>query len=56
MKQKVIKYHSDLFNQEVTIKVDDSLNKLKGKILAPNKLIAANKALKKLSNSPAIQL
>lgn len=56
MKQKVIKYHSDLFNQEVTIKVDDSLNMLKGKILAHNKLIATNKALKKLSNSPAVQL
>ena len=51
MKQKVIKYHSDFFRQEVTLTVDDNLNKLKGKILAPRKLEAANKALLKLKNS-----
>ena len=48
MKQKVIKYQSDLFKQEVTLTVDENLNKLKGKILAPKKLEAANKALRKL--------
>lgn len=48
MKQKVIKYQSDLFKQEVTLTVDENLNKLKGKVLAPKKLEAANKALRKL--------
>ncbi len=50
MKQKVVKYTSELFGQEVTLIVDESLNKLKGKVLAPKKLEAANKALKKLKN------
>ena len=50
MKQKVIKYQSDLFKKEVTLTVDEALNKLKGQILAPRKLEAANKALKKLKN------
>ena len=50
MKQKVIKYQSDLFKQEVTLTVDENLNKLKGKILAPGKLEAANKSLRKLKN------
>ncbi|HVW59514.1 MAG TPA: hypothetical protein VHC48_05750 [Puia sp.] len=37
--------------QEVTLTVDESLNKLKGKVLAPKKLAAANKSLKRLKNS-----
>ncbi len=48
MKQKVIKYNSDLFGQEVSLTIDENLNKLKGKVLAPKKLEAANKALQKL--------
>ncbi len=48
MKQKVIKYESDLFKQEVILTVDENLNKLKGKVLAPKKLEAANKALTRL--------
>ena len=51
MKQNVIKYNSDLFKQEVMLTVDANLNKLKGKILAPRKLEAANKSLKKLKDS-----
>jgi hypothetical protein len=51
MKQKVIKYQSDLFKQEVTLIVDENLNKLKGKVLAPKKLEAANKALRKLKGA-----
>lgn len=47
MKQRVIKYQSDLFKQEITLTVDENLNKLKGKVLAPKKLEAANKALRK---------
>lgn len=50
MKQKVIKYNSDLFKQEVTLTIDNELNKLKGKVLAPKKLDAANKALKRLKH------
>lgn len=48
---KTIKYKSDLFQQEVTLIVDDNLNKLKGRVLAPKKLAAANKSLKRLKNS-----
>ncbi len=50
MKQKVVKYTSELFNQEVTLTVDENLNKLKVRVLAPKKLEAANKALKKITN------
>jgi len=48
MKQKAIKYKSQVFGQEVTLTVDENLNKLTGKILAPRKLEAANKSLQKL--------
>jgi hypothetical protein len=48
---KTIKYKSDLFQQEVTLIVDDNLNQLKGKVLAPKKLAAANRSLKRLKNS-----
>ena len=51
MKQKIIKYKSDLFKQEVTLTVDENLNKLKGKVLAPKKLEAANKALRKVKHA-----
>jgi len=51
MKSKVIKYNSDLFKQEITLTVDENLNKLKGTILAPSKLKAANASLKKLKHS-----
>ncbi len=50
MKQGAIKFKSDLFKQEVTLTVDEKLNKLKGRILAPSKLNAANKALEKLKD------
>jgi hypothetical protein len=51
MKQKTIKYKSGLFNREVTLTIDENLNKLKGKVLAPKKLAAANKSLRKLKNA-----
>lgn len=51
MKQKVVRYKSDLFNQEVTLTVDPKLNKLKGRVLAPKKLEAANNALRGLQHS-----
>ena len=50
MKQHIIKYQSNIFKQEVTLTVDENLNKLKGKILAPSKLDAANKALSRLKD------
>lgn len=49
--QKNLKHKSDLFPQEVTLTVDENLNRLKGKVFAPKKLAAANKSLKKLRNS-----
>jgi hypothetical protein len=48
---KTIKYKSELFHQEVSLTIDEDLNKLKGKVLAPKKLAAANKSLKRLKNS-----
>lgn len=50
MKQKIIKYKSELFDQEVTLIVDENLNKLKGKTFAPERLEAANQALRKLKH------
>jgi len=44
----VIEYQLNLFKQEVTLTVDENPDKLKGKILAPKKLEAANKVLRKL--------
>lgn len=49
--KKTFKYKSDLFQQQATLTVDENLNKLKGKILAPKKLAAANKSLRKLKDS-----
>ena len=49
--KKTFKYKSDLFQQEVTLTVDENLNKLKGKILAPKKLAEANKSLRRLKDS-----
>jgi hypothetical protein len=54
MKQKngkSFKYKSELFPQEVSLTVDENLNKLKGKVLAPKKLAAANQSLRKLKGS-----
>ncbi|OMP76342.1 hypothetical protein BW716_25445 [[Flexibacter] sp. ATCC 35208] len=34
---KVLKFHSELFNREVTMVVSERLNKLKGKIPVPKK-------------------
>jgi hypothetical protein len=51
MRLKTIKYKSELFHQEVWLTIDEDLNKLKGKVLAPKRLAAANKSLKRLKNS-----
>jgi hypothetical protein len=37
---------------EVTLTVDENLNKLKGRILAPKKLEEANKHLRKIKSLP----
>jgi hypothetical protein len=42
--KKSFKQKSDLFKKEITYTVDENLNKLKGKVLAPK----ANKLLRKL--------
>lgn len=46
--KKVIKYKSDLFEQEVTLTVSEKLNKLKGKVFAPKKLEEANEFFRKV--------
>lgn len=48
--KKVIKYKSTLSKQEITFTVDEKLNKLKGKVLAPKKLADANNLLRKLKS------
>lgn len=50
--KKIIKTRSNLFEKEITITIDEKLNKLKGKILAPKKLEKANKQLKKMKSLP----
>jgi hypothetical protein len=49
--KKVIKHKSELFGQEVTFTIDENLNKLKGKVLAPKKLAEANELLRKLKTA-----
>ena len=46
--KKVVKHKSVLFKKEITYVVDEKLNELKGKILAPKKLAEANELLRKL--------
>jgi hypothetical protein len=46
--KKVIKHKSAPRPQEITYTVDENLNKLKGKNLAPKKLEEANQQLGKL--------
>lgn len=48
--KKVIKYKSTFSGQEITLTIDESLNKLKGKVLAPKKLAEANELLRKLKS------
>ena len=51
MKPKTVKFHSDLFQQEALLTIDENLNRLKGTALAPKKLEQANKALRKLKKA-----
>jgi len=51
LENETIKYKSDLGQQEATLTVDEGLNKLKGKVLAPKKLAAANRSLRRLKDA-----
>jgi hypothetical protein len=46
--KRVIKHKSASARKEITYVVDEKLNRLKGKILAPKKLAEANELLRKL--------
>jgi hypothetical protein len=43
---------TSLFDREVSLVVDEKLNRLKGKVLAPKKLAEANKLLRKIKSLP----
>ena len=51
MPSESVIYRSDFFQQEVTLTVDENLNKLKEKVLALQKMAAANKSLRRLRDS-----
>lgn len=50
--KKEVKIEDAVFGSKVTIIVDEQLNKLKGKVLAPKKLAQANKSLRKVTKLP----
>lgn len=50
--KKQPKKSTNLFDREITLTVDEKLNRLKGKILAPKKLAEANKLLRKVKSLP----
>jgi hypothetical protein len=52
--KKVNKTRGKLLNTEFTITIDEKLNHLQGKILAPRKLELANQHLKKMKGLPKI--
>ena len=51
MKQRIKKVTTS-WGKEITLIVDEKLNKLKGKILAPKKLEEANKHLRRMKSLP----
>jgi hypothetical protein len=50
MEKKVIKYWSDIFKQEITMTIDERLNKVDEKKIAPQKQEIANKQLEKIND------
>ena len=50
--KKIEKKVKTSWGHEMTLTVDEKLNKLKGKILAPKKLEEANKHLRKMKSLP----
>jgi hypothetical protein len=50
--KKAVKSKNELFKQKLNLIVDEKLNALKGKVLAPRKLAEANEHLKKMKSLP----
>ncbi len=50
--KKAMKIEDVVLGNKVTITIDEQLNKLKGKVLAPRKLAQANKSLRKIKKLP----
>jgi len=50
--KKQSKIEDVVFGKKVTITIDEQLNQLKGKVLAPGKLARANKNLRKVTSLP----
>lgn len=50
MGKKIIKYHSELFNKEVTLTVDPELNKVKDTVPPPRKVIEAREKIMRLQH------
>lgn len=50
--KKAVKIEDIVLGNKVTITIDEQLNKLKGKVLAPRKLAQANKSLRKITKLP----
>jgi hypothetical protein len=50
--KKQSKKSPNLFDRKIILIVDEKLNQLKGKILAPKKLAEANKLLSKIKSLP----
>ena len=51
MEQKIIKYKSDFYDQEVTLIIDDELHKLKDSAFVRRKLEEANESLRRLEEN-----
>jgi hypothetical protein len=50
--KKIEKKVTTSWGQEITLTVDEKLNKLKGRVLAPKKLEEANQHLRKIKTLP----
>jgi len=50
--KKRSKQSTNLFDRKVTLIVDEKLNRLKGKVLAPKKLAEMNELLQKVKSFP----
>ena len=50
--KKQTKKSTNLFDRKVTLVVDEKLNRLKGRVLAPKKLAEMNELLQKVKSLP----
>ena len=48
--KNILKHKSEIFKQDINMTIDEKLEKLKGKVLAPKKLDEANRLLRKLKS------